>query len=115
LGLGPKSKSYPYIYCSQLWGANYKKNFYEIYDYFLAPFHKDIFGFFLHKISPGVIKSIQGIGNWYMKKYYTFFRMFRAIGTSHFLPKYVSDKLLVREITYQAVEKGSAAYLSENN
>jgi hypothetical protein len=78
-----------HIYCSQLWEANCKEHFYEICDYFLAPLHKAIFGFFPHRISPGAIKSLRGIGDWYMKKYYTYVRIFGAIGPPHLLPKYV--------------------------
>jgi hypothetical protein len=42
-----------------------------------------------------------------MKKYYTYVRIFGATGPPHLLPKYVPDKLLVREIAYQTIEKGA--------
>jgi hypothetical protein len=52
-----------YLYCSQLWEVNYKEHFYEICDYFLSPLPKAIFGIFLHRISPDVIKALRGIGD----------------------------------------------------
>jgi hypothetical protein len=70
---------------------------------------------FSHRISSGAIKSLRGIGDWYMKKYYTFVRIFGATRPPHLLPKYVPNKLLAREITYQTVEKGATTYLSEKN
>jgi hypothetical protein len=58
-----QNQSTIHIYCSQLWEANCKDNFYEIYDYFLSPLNKVIFVFFPHRISLGVIKSLRGIGD----------------------------------------------------
>jgi hypothetical protein len=102
-----------HVYFSQLWEENYKEHIYDICDYFLAPLHKSIFRFHPHIGIPGAIKSLKEIGDWYMKKYYTYVRIFGAIGPPHFLPKYVPDKFLAREIAYQTVEKGAIAYLSE--
>jgi hypothetical protein len=42
-------------------------------------------------------------------------RVFGASGPPHFLPKYIPDKLLARDITYQMMEKGATAHLSEKN
>jgi hypothetical protein len=81
---------------------------------FPRPLHKAIFGIFLHRISSGSINTLRGIGDWYMKKYYTFVRIFGAVGPPHLLPKYVPDKLLAREIIYQTMDKGSTSYMSEN-
>jgi len=50
-----------------------------------------------------------------VKKYYTYIRIYGAIGVPHLLPEYVSDKLFSREIAYQTIEKGATAYLSEKN
>jgi hypothetical protein len=104
-----------HIYCLLLWKVNCKYFFYDICDYFLTPIHKAIFGFHPHRISPGAIKSLREIGDWYMKKYYTYVRVFGASGPPHLKPKYIPDKLLAREITYQTVEKGATAYLLEKN
>jgi hypothetical protein len=37
------------------------------------------------------------------------------MGPVHLLPKYVPTKLMERNITYQTIEKGAIAYLSEKN
>jgi hypothetical protein len=50
-----------HVYCFQLWKVICKEYLCDICDYFLAPLHKAIFDFHPHRISPGAIKSIQGI------------------------------------------------------
>jgi hypothetical protein len=104
-----------HVYCSQLWDVNYREHIYNICDYFLAPLYKAIFGFYPHRISQGAINALREIGDWYIKKYYTYVRIYGAIGPPHLLSKYVPDKLLVREISYQTIEKGVTSYLSEKN
>jgi hypothetical protein len=37
-------------------------------------------------------------GDWYVKKHYTYIRVYGSTGIQHLLSKYVSDKLLAREI-----------------
>jgi hypothetical protein len=64
---------------------------------------------------PGALKGLKDIGDWYVKKYYTYIQIYGATGAPHLLPKYVPDKLLAREIAYQTIEKGATAYLSEKN
>jgi hypothetical protein len=53
-----------------------------------------------------------GIGEWYMNKYYIYVKIFGTTGLPQFLPKYVPDKSLAREIPYHTVEKGAISYLS---
>jgi hypothetical protein len=69
-----------HVYCSQLWEVNCKEHLYNICDYFLAPLYKYIFWFYPHRISPGAIKSLKEIGDWYMRKYYTYVRIYGATG-----------------------------------
>jgi hypothetical protein len=52
-----------HIYCSKLWDINYKDFFYSIYDYFLAPLYKVIFGMYPHMISQGAITTLKEIGD----------------------------------------------------
>jgi hypothetical protein len=102
-------------YFYQLWEVNFKKYFYDIYDYFLAPLYKSIYWFHPHRISPGAIKYLKEVGYWYMKKYYTYVSIYGATRPPHLLPKYVPDKLLAREVAYQPINKGFIAYLLEKN
>jgi len=89
-----------HVYFFQLWEDNCKENFYDLCDYFLTSLYKSIFGYYPHRISPWSIKSLKIIGDWYMRKCYTYVRIFGATGPPHMLPKYVPNKLLVREIAY---------------
>jgi hypothetical protein len=100
-------------YCYQLCEVNFKNHFYDICDYFLTPLHKAIFGLHPHQISPRAIKALQKVGYWYMNKYYTYVRRHGATWLPHFFPKYVPNKLLAKEVTYQTVNKGVVAYLSK--
>jgi hypothetical protein len=74
-----------HVYYSKIWEANSKENFYDICDCFLPPLHKPIFGSLAHRIFPRDIKSLKGIERWYMKKYYTYVRIFGATGQPHLL------------------------------
>jgi hypothetical protein len=77
------SKSPIHVYCSQLLEVNFKNHFYDICDYFLAPLHKDIFWVHSHRISPGAIRALKEIGDWYITKYYTYVRIYGAMGPPH--------------------------------
>jgi hypothetical protein len=96
-------------------GGQLQDIFYDICDYFMDPLHKSIFGLFPHRISPGALKGLKDIGDWYVKKYYTYIQIYGTIGAPHLLPKYVPDKLLARDIVYHTIEKGATTYLSEKN
>jgi hypothetical protein len=66
-------------------------------------------------ISQGAITTLKEIRDWYVKKYYTYIKVYGSTELPHLLPKYVPDKLLAKEIAYQMVEKGITTYISEKN
>jgi hypothetical protein len=74
-----------------------------------------IFGIYPQRLSQGDITTQREIGDWHVKKYYTYIRVYGIIGLSHLLPKYVPENLLAREISYQIVEKRVTTYLSDKN
>jgi hypothetical protein len=84
------------VYCSKLWEVNYKKYLYNIFCYFLASLYKYIFRFHPHRISPEAIKTLGEIGDWYMRKCYTYVRIYGATWPPQCFPKYVLDKFLAR-------------------
>jgi hypothetical protein len=57
-------------------------------------------------LSQESIESLKDIGDWYMGKHYTYIRVFGCASTPQLLPKYVLDRLIVREIAYQTIEAG---------
>jgi hypothetical protein len=52
------------------------------------------------------MQDIKEIGDWYIGKHYTYIRIYGSTGAPHFLPKYILEKLLIREIAYQTMEVG---------
>jgi hypothetical protein len=110
-----QKKGLIHLYCSQLWEANCKKYFYDICDYFLAPLHKAIFGLFPHKISPGALKGLKEIRDWYMKKYYTYIWIYRATGVPHFFPSMFLISYYPGRLHTRLWKRGATTYLSEKN
>lgn len=51
-------------------------------------------------------ESLSKIGNWYLLKDLTYIRLIGLIGVPHLLPKYVPNRILVKEFTFQIFEVG---------
>jgi hypothetical protein len=95
-----------HVYCSELWEVNYKKHIYDICDFFLAPLHTIIFGYPTYRISKESMATLKDIADWYMRKYYTYIKVYGNSRAPHILPRYVPDRLLIQEISYQTMETG---------
>jgi hypothetical protein len=94
--------SFPiHVYCFQLWEKNYRRHFYDICDNFMAPLYVMIYNQNPLRLSPKSMQVVKDIGDWYIGKYYTYVRIYGCASAPHLLPKYIPDKLVVREIAYQ--------------
>jgi hypothetical protein len=89
-----------------LWDINYKKYLYDICEYSLVPLFIVIFNHPHHRVSQGAITSVKEIGDWYIGKYYTYFKIYGCSQAPHHLPKYVPEKILAREISYEIAGDG---------
>jgi hypothetical protein len=69
----------------------------------------------LQRISTEALETLQEIADWYLEKNYTYIRVYGCNTPPHLLPRYVSDKLLTREVTYQTMEVGIVAALQTAN
>jgi hypothetical protein len=102
-----------HVYCSKLWECNFKMYFYNICDNFMAPL---LYIMSIDRptlrLSKEVIETIKDIGDWYMEKHYAYIRIFGCTSAPHLLPKYVPDRLVIREISYKTVDKGITSFLS---
>jgi hypothetical protein len=111
-GVGTNINHLVHVYCSELWDINYKKYIYDICDCFLAPLHTIIFGYPTYRISREAMAGMKDIADWYLGKYYTYIRVYGNSKAPHLLPKYVPDRLLIWEISYQTMGTGITSLLS---
>ena len=84
---------------------------YRICDHFIAHVHQLIFNTEMPRLSVAGRESISIIGNWYMLKNFTFIRLVGIIVAPCLLPKYVLDKLLMKEFAFQLFEIGQTIEL----
>ena len=73
---------------------------YNICNHFMAYAHQLLFGSEMPKISEAGRESISLIGNWYMLKDFTYIRLARIMAAPHLFPKYVPNKLLLKEFAF---------------
>jgi hypothetical protein len=92
-----------HVYFSDLWSVNYRKNFYDLCNLFLAPLHSILFGFPRHKISFKTIYGMKGLADWFPYKYYSYIRVYGTTRALHLFTYFVLDHLLMREISYQTM------------
>jgi hypothetical protein len=104
-----------HVYYFQLWEDNYKKQFYEICENFLVPMYVIIYKQNPIRISTESMQAIKEIWDWYIGKQYAYIRIYGSTGAPHRLPKYILEKLLIREIAYQTMEVGITTILSTNS
>ena len=79
----------------------------------MLPMHQIIFNEKTPRISKEASTDIFPIARWFAKKKFTYVRVFRSYSSPHFLPYYVPDKLLAREISYQLVVSGISKQLKD--
>jgi hypothetical protein len=60
------------------------------------------------------MQAVKDISDWFIGKYYTYVKIYDCASAPHLLPKYIPDKLIVREIAYQMMEAGINAFLDFN-
>jgi hypothetical protein len=113
------SKLLVHVYFQILWDNKYKRSYSTICDFFLAPLYKIIFYRECPRLTKDAKKLISYIGNWYLQEDLTYLRICGATATPHLFPKYVPDRIVLGEITYQdnpsrfqcfIVERGKEKY-----
>jgi hypothetical protein len=57
------------------------------------------------------MQQLDNFQEWYNEKYYNYIRMYGATIYPHLLPKFVPNRLVLREITYQTILHGFNASL----
>ena len=90
------------VYCQDLWEHKYRWQYARICEHFLAPLYALIFCRTAPMLSQEAMETISAIGDWYINRDHTYIRIDGANKPPHLLPKYVPDRLAIREITYCA-------------
>jgi len=60
------------------------------------------------------INAIKQIGDWFIDEEFSYIRIYGCEGAPHILPRYVPDRLALREIRYQIVGVGIVSSLSKS-
>ena len=79
---------------------------YAICDQFIAPTYKLFFRAEMTSISKDGWDSISQIRNWYLLKHFTYICLVGITTIPNLLPRYVLDKLLLKEFDFQLFEIG---------
>ena len=93
-----------HLYCKELWKERNYREMYIICNHFFVKSHQLLFGSEMTKITKEGRDSISLIRNLYMLKDFTFIRLTRITTSPHMFPRYVLDKLLLKEFTFQLFE-----------
>jgi hypothetical protein len=104
-----------HIYYKVLWEHNYIIEYHKIYNHFLAPMYEFIFCAPTLCMTDKVLEIIQNIGDCYLMENETYIRIYGATKAPHLLLRFVPNKLVVQEITYQIVIYGVGAALYREN
>ena len=94
-----------HIYHSELWDTNYVTMFYDIYESFLGWVYFLIFNKEAPTFSSKAKTLIATMGDWYVGDSFTYIRVFGS-NAAHMVPKFVPEKLVLEEISFQMVTEG---------
>jgi hypothetical protein len=93
-------------YHSVLWEENDKNAFYEICHFIVIPMHKMFFGCEPPRISETVSENLKAIADWFIDENFSYIRVHGCSIPAHALPKFLSDRLVCREVAHQIVKGG---------
>jgi hypothetical protein len=95
-----------HIYHSKLWEENEKDCFYEICHNVVIPIHEAIYGHPPPRISEQIMGNLGAIADWYIEESFSYIRVFGCFASPHALPRFLPDRLVCREVSYQTVSAG---------
>jgi hypothetical protein len=95
-----------HMYFQVLLDHKYKTEYQNICEHFLAPLYKFIFCTPAPCMTNKVIIIIQRIRNVYLMEHGTYNTVYGAMKASHFLPRFILDRLVIQEVEYHTVIHG---------
>jgi len=66
------------------------------------------------RFSKKTMRLIKNIGNYYLQEDYTYLRIYGVIASPHIFPKFVPNRLILSEISYQTILQGFNASLAKD-
>jgi hypothetical protein len=111
----PGSSQAIHFYHDKLWEENMKDSFYEISHNVIIPLHELIFGQAPLIFSLQMIKYLEKVADWFVEEYFSYIRVFGSQVSPHALPRFVSDKLVLREVAYQIATNSISKELRNNS
>lgn len=102
-----------HVYHNVLCDSNYFDNFYEVFHRLIMPIYEIVFEAKPPKMSPEAMDNLKKIGNKFGEGYYI--RFLGSYVTPHFLPLYIHDQVLCREVDYQKIAHGITKALKDCN
>jgi hypothetical protein len=87
-----------HVYCNKLWSLNAKQCFYEVCNNFMIPLHQLLYGYPPPRFSNDAMESISSIGDWFIEDTFSYISIYGCEAPPHVLPRYVPDRLVLREI-----------------
>ena len=93
--------------------SKYESHFYRIFHGEILPLFQVFFGENAPIPSKEVTDEFIAIGRWFGEELFIYVRVYVSLSKPHFLPLYVPNKLLAREISYETVGNGLINALKE--
>jgi hypothetical protein len=91
-------------YHSELWEENAKNSFYKICHFVIIPMHKILYGCDPTHIFETVSKNLREIADWFIEESFSHIRVYGCSIPPHVLPKFLIDRLVLREVPHQIVK-----------
>ena len=96
-----------------MWEGNFVRRIYDICDLFLGSMYHKIFKANAPTFSAKYRALITLHGDWYVKEYFSYFRIWGS-NTVHLLLRIVLDRMVLQEFSFQTVIDGAYPKLGKN-
>jgi hypothetical protein len=102
----PTSAEPIHVYHSKLWEEKAKDFFYEICHNVVILIHQTLYGHPPSQISEKIMGNLKKVADWFVEENFSYIRVFGCSVPPHALPKFLPDRLVCREVSYQTVMGG---------
>lgn len=92
-----------HIYYQELWEEHYRREMYVISEHFMASAHNYYETPLISEEGREVLSKIK---NWYLLKYFTYSRVSGLKYSPYILPKYVPNRIMIKELAFQIFKIG---------
>jgi hypothetical protein len=89
-----------------LWEKKYRFEYQKICKEFLIPLYNLLFCTLVPCMTRKSLAIVCRVGDWYMLEYNTYIRINKTMKSPHILPKFIFDRLVLQEISYQTMIHG---------